>query len=71
MAVFERFLPALFLQAGWQVASAPVTNRPRLHGRSHYGVLDRLGTGIVDLFGVLWLKRRALRPVTAETIDEH
>ena len=67
----HRFLPALFLQAGWQVASAPVTNRPRLHGRSHYGVLDRLGTGIVDLFGVLWLKRRALRPVTAETIDEH
>jgi hypothetical protein len=34
-------------------------------------VLDRLGTGIVDLLGVLWLKRRALRPVTAETIDEH
>ena len=67
----HRFLPALFLQAGWQVASAPVTNRPRLHGRSHYGVLDRLGTGIVDLLGVLWLKRRALRPVTAETIDEH
>jgi dolichol-phosphate mannosyltransferase len=67
----HRFLPALFLQAGWQVASAPVTNRPRLHGRSHYGVLDRLGTGIVDLFGVLWLKRRALRRVTAETIDEH
>jgi len=67
----HRFLPALFLQAGWQVASAPVTNRPRLHGRSHYGVLDRLGTGIVDLLGVLWLKRRALGPVTAETIDEH
>jgi glycosyltransferase involved in cell wall biosynthesis len=67
----HRFLPALFLQAGWQVASAPVTNRPRLHGRSHYGVLDRLGTGVVDLLGVLWLKRRALRPVTAETIDEH
>jgi len=67
----HRFLPALFLQAGWQVASTPVTNRPRQHGRSHYGVLDRLGSGIVDLFGVLWLKRRALRPVTAETIDEH
>ena len=67
----HRFLPALFLQAGWQVASAPVTNRPRLHGRSNYGVLDRLGTGIVDLLGVLWLKRRALRPVTADTIDEH
>jgi dolichol-phosphate mannosyltransferase len=65
----HRFLPALFLLAGWQVASTSVTNRPRLHGRSHYGVLDRAGAGVVDLLGVLWLKRRALRPV-AEACDE-
>jgi dolichol-phosphate mannosyltransferase len=65
----HRFLPALFLQAGWQVTSATVTNRPRLHGRSHYGVLDRAGAGVVDLLGVLWLKHRALRPA-AETCDE-
>jgi dolichol-phosphate mannosyltransferase len=65
----HRFLPALFLQAGWQVTSATVMNRPRLHGRSHYGVLDRAGAGVVDLLGVLWLKRRALRPA-AEACDE-
>jgi hypothetical protein len=28
---------------------------------SNYGVFDRLGVGITDLFGVLWLKRRALK----------
>jgi dolichol-phosphate mannosyltransferase len=65
----HRFLPALFLQSGWQVTSMPVTHRPRRHGRSHYGVLDRLGTGVVDLLGVLWLKRRALGSAT-EMIDE-
>lgn len=65
----HRFLPALFLQSGRLVASIPVRNRPRLHGRSHYGILDRLGAGVVDIFGVLWLKRRALRP-EAETLDE-
>ena len=65
----HRFLPALVLRAGWQVTSAPVTNRPRRHGRSHYGVLDRAGAGFVDLLGVLWLKHRALRPA-AEPHDE-
>ena len=66
----HRFLPALFLQSGWQVTSMPVRHRPRRHGRSHYGVLDRLGAGVVDLVGVLWLKHRALRPNASETIDE-
>jgi dolichol-phosphate mannosyltransferase len=66
----HRFLPALFLRSGWQVASAPVQNRPRRYGRSHYGVLDRLGAGVVDLLGVLWLRHRALRPVVAEISDD-
>ena len=29
-------------------------------GVSKYGVFDRLGVGIADLFGVMWLRRRAL-----------
>jgi dolichol-phosphate mannosyltransferase len=66
----HRFLPALFLQSGWQVTSMPVNHRPRRHGRSHYAVLDRLVAGMVDLLGVLWLKRRALRSTAAETTDE-
>ena len=56
----HRFLPALFLRSGWQVASVPVNHRPRRHGRSHYGVLDRLWAGIPDLIGVLWLQHRPI-----------
>ena len=41
--------------------SVEVSHRRRLKGRTHYGVFDRLGIGIVDLFGVMWLQRRALR----------
>jgi dolichol-phosphate mannosyltransferase len=41
------------------VISVPVNHRPRIAGRSHYGVWDRLWTGIVDLLGVMWLTRRA------------
>lgn len=54
----HRFLPALFLRNGGTVVSLPVNHRPRANGRSHYGTFDRLGAGILDLAGVLWLKRR-------------
>jgi dolichol-phosphate mannosyltransferase len=58
----HRFLPALALRAGGTVRSVPVNHRPRRGGVSNYGVFDRLGVGIVDLFGVWWLQRRATRP---------
>lgn len=58
----HRFLPALVLRAGGLVRSVPVNHRPRRRGVSKYGVFDRLGVGIVDLLGVLWLQRRASRP---------
>lgn len=58
----HRFMPALVLREGGVVRSIPVHHRPRRRGVSKYGLLDRLGVGIVDLFGVLWLRRRASRP---------
>src|SRR5256886_1223726 len=58
----HRFLPALVLREGGIVRSMPVNHRPRQRGTSNYGVFDRLGVGIVDLLGVLWLGRRAARP---------
>ncbi len=61
----HRFLPALFAGDGWNVAFIDVVDRPRWHGTSKYGVLDRLAVGIPDLFGVWWLVRRRRRnPVT-------
>lgn len=54
----HRFLPALIRRAGGQVLSVPISHRPRLGGQSKYGILDRLGAGIVDLLGVAWLMRR-------------
>jgi dolichol-phosphate mannosyltransferase len=58
----HRFLPALALRAGGTVRSVPVNHRPRGAGVSKYGVFDRLGVGIVDLFGVWWLQRRIAHP---------
>jgi dolichol-phosphate mannosyltransferase len=62
----HRFLPALVQRRGGHVVSVPVNHRPRERGQSNYGTLDRLMVGIVDLFGVMWLLRRAKRPMIIE-----
>jgi len=62
----HRFLPALVQRGGGATINVEVSHRPRQRGVSNYGVLDRLWIGIVDLAGVLWLKRRALRPQATE-----
>jgi dolichol-phosphate mannosyltransferase len=62
----HRFLPALVLREGGIVRSVPVNHRPRQRGVSKYGVFDRLGVGIADLAGVLWLRRRLARPDLVE-----
>ena len=61
----HRYLAALMLREGYKVQYVPVGHRPRLHGRSKYGVWDRLSEGVADIFGVLWLQRRARTPLDA------
>jgi dolichol-phosphate mannosyltransferase len=55
---WHRYLPALVLREGYGVAHVDVTDRPRRHGKSNYGILDRGLRGALDLFGVWWLRRR-------------
>ena len=62
----HRFLPALIRRDGGGIRSVPVSHRARIHGQSKYGVWNRLWVGIVDLFGVMWLKRRAFRAALIE-----
>jgi dolichol-phosphate mannosyltransferase len=54
----HRFLPALFMRQGARVISVPVSHRPRTRGTSKYGMLNRLWVGIIDIGGVMWLRRR-------------
>lgn len=59
---FHRFLPALFMRAGYQVINVEVNHRPRWHGVSKYGVMNRLFVGIHDVMGVRWLLKRPCAP---------
>ncbi len=57
----HRFTPALIRREGLSIKYVNVLDRPRGHGRSHYGMWGRLWIGIVDLAGVFWLIRRRRR----------
>ncbi len=55
----HRYLPALMLREGFEVAFQPVGHRPRHAGRSKYSNLGRLIAAFTDLAGVIWLGSRA------------
>jgi dolichol-phosphate mannosyltransferase len=66
----HRYLPALFLAYGHEVAYLPVNDRPRQAGRSKYNNLDRALIGIYDLLGVRWLRKRTKVPTIVEDLPE-
>jgi dolichol-phosphate mannosyltransferase len=55
----HRYLIALMQREGYAVEFVNVRHRPRQHGKSKYGVIDRALVGIADIRGVMWLKRRS------------
>jgi glycosyltransferase involved in cell wall biosynthesis len=58
---WHRYLPALVIREGRTVGHLDVVDRQRRHGVSKYGIVDRALVGVLDLFGVWWLRRRAKR----------
>ncbi|MEJ2767019.1 glycosyltransferase family 2 protein [Photobacterium sp. MCCC 1A19761] len=58
----HRFLPALIRRMDGEILIHPVNHRERTAGVSKYTVWNRLWVGIVDLFGVMWLRRRTRWP---------
>ena len=58
----HRYMPALFLTYGHEVAYVPVNDRARQAGVSKYNNLNRALVGLYDLVGVSWLRRRTVVP---------
>jgi glycosyltransferase involved in cell wall biosynthesis len=56
----HRFLPTLIKFEGRSVVQVPVRHRPRLQGRSKYGVWNRLFRSSADLLAVRWMRSRRL-----------
>ena len=66
----HRYLPALFITYGHEVAYVPVNDRPRQAGQSKYSNIGRALIGLYDLFGVTWLRRRTKVPAIVEDLPE-
>jgi dolichol-phosphate mannosyltransferase len=66
---FHRFLPVLVHGAGVKTLEVPVNHRPRTTGVSKYGICNRLGCGIYDLFAVAWYQKRRIRSVAFSEMD--
>jgi glycosyltransferase involved in cell wall biosynthesis len=58
----HRFIPALAARFGVRVAEVPVSDRPRKHGKSKYG-LSRTVRVVLDLFTVTFLLSYGVRPM--------
>lgn len=57
----HRFMEALFQIRGFRFKHVMVNDRPRKYGTAKFGLRNRLLAPFVDMMGVLWLKRRAIR----------
>jgi dolichol-phosphate mannosyltransferase len=60
-AGMHRFVPTLAAMQGFRLSEAPVNHRPRLKGSSKYSIGNRLWVSLMDMFGVFWLQKRALK----------
>lgn len=54
----HRFLPALIQHAGGDVVVQKVSHRARQYDESKYAMRNRVGAGLIDMAGVLWLGYR-------------
>jgi glycosyltransferase involved in cell wall biosynthesis len=55
----HRYLPALMIREGYEIAFEDVGHRPRTTGASKYTNWQRLMVSFADLAGVLWLRSRS------------
>ena len=58
----HRFVPIYASWYGARIAEIPVNHRPRLHGKSHYG-LERILKVVLDLIVVRFLDRSLAKPI--------
>ena len=65
----HRFVPVLLRMNGYTVVEVPVAHRPRRHGVSKFGILDRAGRSLVDCLVVRWMRTRTIPPAEDETLN--
>src|SRR5215217_104676 len=67
----HRFFPTLVKMRGYKVYETPVKHSQRFAGTAKYGFRNRAFVGLVDNFGVRWMKSRYLRYQATEVPREN
>lgn len=59
----HRFFPTLVkIQGFTRIMELPVNHRPRVRGKTKYGIQNRLWVGLADLAAVKWMQSRLVFP---------
>jgi glycosyltransferase involved in cell wall biosynthesis len=58
----HRFIPALLLQKGFKAREIEVDHRPRVKGKSHYG-MSRIFKVILDLLSIKFMDKFSTKPI--------
>lgn len=59
----HRFFPTLVkIQGFTRIMESPVNHRPRVRGKTKYGIQNRLWVGLADLAAVKWMQSRLVFP---------
>ena len=66
----HRFIPAMFYALGVKTINVPVQHHHREHGRSKYGLNNRLWVGISDMIGVIWLRKRPFHVTSVQSYQQ-
>lgn len=56
----HRFLATILRYQGYRIVELDVNHRPRVAGRSNYGIGNRLWRGIRDCFAMRWYRARVI-----------
>lgn len=56
----HRFLPSILKFQGYNITECEVRHRPRLYGKSKYGIWNRLPGYLLDCFAMWWWKKRCI-----------
>ena len=66
----HRFFPTLVKMRGFtRIIESPVNHRPRMRGKTKYGIQNRLWVGLADLAAVKWMQSRLVFPEVQSKIS--
>ncbi|MAZ27590.1 MAG: dolichol-phosphate mannosyltransferase [Cytophagaceae bacterium] len=66
----HRFLPAMILLQEGKVLQVPIRHFPRIAGKAHFGVWNRLLGPLMDCFAYLWMKKKYINYTVAKKSND-